>query len=338
MEPRSIFWNTVKNLPGTPWTISGYSRAAYRSAFYVTGINVMLDAGPQSFKRPEHILITHTHGDHIAELPFTLIRKIIPGVAQSPPTKQGGERKISIYCPKKAEPYIRKYISQLFCTNALDDVFRPIIDETYDLITIPQERSSRRVIMNNQIVELETVGADHSIDTVIYCISLVKEKLNPKYAGISGKELVLLKKSGECITIEIVDKKFCYVLDTSIKTFEQNVFLFEYPVIIVECTFLLDGEIELAVEKKHIHWQQLKPYIINNPTVTFILTHFSLRYKDSEIKDFFDNITIKENITNIIPWLTDCDADMVKISKQELQELQELRAIVKTSMGDLVTN
>ena len=74
MEPRKVFWRKnylVKNSP--QWTISGYSRSAFRTGFYINSLDIMLDAGPQCFKKPKHIFITHSHGDHIANLPFTLI-------------------------------------------------------------------------------------------------------------------------------------------------------------------------------------------------------------------------------------------------------------------------
>jgi len=79
----------------------------------------------------------------------------------------------------------------------------------------------------------------------------------------------------------------------------------EYPIVIIECTFLYDDELPLASQKKHIHWLELKPYIVKNPSTLFILTHFSLRYKDSDINIFFNDIKKKESINNIFPWLTD---------------------------------
>lgn len=52
MEARKIFWKMSYPIKKTPqWTISGYSR----SAFYVNGLNIMLDCVPQCFKKPEHI-------------------------------------------------------------------------------------------------------------------------------------------------------------------------------------------------------------------------------------------------------------------------------------------
>lgn len=51
----------------------------------------MLDSGPQLHKRPDHIFVTHTHGDHIANLPFTLIDSDL-------------ERdRVKVYAPKASE-------------------------------------------------------------------------------------------------------------------------------------------------------------------------------------------------------------------------------------------
>ena len=293
MEPRQIFWKTKKIIPGTTWTLSGYSRSRYRSGFFISGINIMFDGGPQLFVKPEHVLITHTHGDHIAELPFTLIHK---------PSKE--EDKITVYRPEEATQYLHDYIIQLHKTNSMREI-ESKSNEYYNMVQIQQKKSELRIKINNQNILLETVGAFHSIPTVVYGITLIKEKLDPQYSSLSGKELCALKKSGQKITIEVFDKKICYVLDTSIEILEKHDFLLEYHVILIECTFLLDDEIEMAIKKKHIHWMQLKPYVEKYRNNTFILTHFSLRYKDSEIKDFFDKVKKQDNINNIIPWLTD---------------------------------
>ena len=110
MEPRKVFWRKnylVKNSP--QWTISGYSRSAFGTGFYINSLDIMLDAGPQCFKKPKHIFITHSHGDHIANLPFTLIGD------------EEGDHKFQIYCPKEAKEKLIIYVASMFKANALCD-------------------------------------------------------------------------------------------------------------------------------------------------------------------------------------------------------------------------
>lgn len=45
MEARTAHWNQKWRLPGTQWTMTGYSRAAYRTGFYIPELDIMLDAG-----------------------------------------------------------------------------------------------------------------------------------------------------------------------------------------------------------------------------------------------------------------------------------------------------
>jgi hypothetical protein len=214
------------------------------------------------------------------------------------------DSKIKLYCPEEASIELRKYITQLHNTNSLHDL-SAIIDSTYIMNPISPKYNAQRILINKQLMLVETVSADHTIPTVVYGFSCIRDKLDPKYSGLSGKELGALRKEGICITSELIEKKFCYVLDTSIKILSDSPFLLEYPIIIIECTFLFDEELPLANLKKHIHWQELKPYIISNPKSLFILTHFSMRYKDIEIDSFFKNVIDKESITNIHVWLTD---------------------------------
>ena len=298
MRPKTVYWETEFKIPGTPWVLSGYSRSAYKTAFFVQGIDIMLDGGPRCFKKPKHIFITHTHGDHIAELPFTMI------------DKSKSENKITVYCPAEAEVELRKYIMQLHNTNSLKDTSE-VTASYYNLVPIEQSHCIRRMIINKQLMEIETIGADHSIPTVIYGFSLIKEKLDTRYTSCTGKEIADLRKSGVKVTMKVVDKKFCYILDTSIKTIEMNPQFLTYPVVIIECTFLLDDDYDLADKKKHIHWLQLRPYVESNPNTLFILTHFSMRYTDQDVKDFFDKIKLATGVTNIHVWLTDPVIDNV---------------------------
>jgi len=69
-------WTEIASyqLASTTKTIQGYSIAGLRTNFFVQP-DLMLDAGISAPFQPKYILITHGHGDHIANLPFHLYVK-----------------------------------------------------------------------------------------------------------------------------------------------------------------------------------------------------------------------------------------------------------------------
>ena len=58
------------------------------------------------------------------------------------------------------------------------------------------------------------------------------------------------------------------------------VWVFRFDNIVIECTFFDESDLRLAVERKHMHWLQLKPIIRNNPNINFYLIHISAKYTD----------------------------------------------------------
>ena len=293
MEPidalnvRTIHWTKEKTIRNTPWRIRGYSRAAFRTGFYIPELDLMLDAGPQNFNKPSHILITHTHIDHVACLPFTMIGEDVnPG-------------KLQVYGPTEAQNYIYKYIKTMFEVNAM--VPNISAKEHYDFTGLKKD-DTFNITTKGSNLEIKTFECDHAIPTVSYGISDIKLKLKPEYLGMDGKEIGRMRKEGVEITHPVAYKRLAYVCDTSIKVFELNPDILEYDTIFIECTFLMDDELDNAKKTKHIHWSQLKPYVLQNPDKQFVLFHFSLRYRDSEIKQFVEEEMEKEGITNLDWW------------------------------------
>ena len=146
---------------------------------------------------------------------------------------------------------------------------------------------------------IKTFKMDHSIDSIGYGVSQVRKRLNPKYKDLSGKELGVLTKSGDTVNEEYVLHQFIYMGDTYITPLVDDNEIFKYKTIIIECSFILDEDYDHAMKKKHIHWRDLRPFIESHPDNEFILIHFSPRYKQSEIIEFFKQFP---SLSNIVLW------------------------------------
>lgn len=326
MEARIAHWKQKWKIPGTSWTVSGYSRAAYRTGFQIPELGIMLDAGPQCFSNPKHIFITHTHGDHIANLPFTLI------VDQGQDIHSEEFIKPTLYGPEEARVFIKNYISALFTTNAMTPHLRTQIDQTYNYRGYTRALTDRINIKNTDY-DLQIFICDHAIKTISYGFSSISKKLRDEYKGLKGTDIKALRESGVEITREVPTKKFAYICDTSIKVLETHPEILEYPLVFIECTFLYDDELDNARKTKHIHWYQLRDYVRNNPQTTFLLMHFSLRYKNEEILEYFAKEMGLYDISNLKVWAGDTTHEIIPI---ELSEDEKLEVIAQDFVRDIL--
>ena len=279
---RNIHWLKEIKIPNTPWTIKGYSKSAYRTGFYIKELDIMLDSGTQNFNYPTHIFITHTHIDHCMDLGSNIM----------------GQQCIKhIYAPASAKKFIDDYIKATLCLSPMED-----IDPSHRYIYHGLDKKIKDnfdVNINNFKLNIQVFECDHTIPTISFGFSQNRKKLKKEYLGLNNKEICDLKKSGIDFLINKKFDMFAYVCDTSIEVFNINPEILNYNVIMIECTFLFSEDLENAIKRKHIHWEQLKSYVIKYPKIHFILFHFSRRYKDKQINDFFNNIKNSDNITNI---------------------------------------
>jgi ribonuclease Z len=281
------FWdNEPWRIPGTTWDITGYSRAAYRTGFYIKCLDLMIDAGPQKMGNPKTILITHCHGDHMANIPFTLIKKGDRGV---------NEDYSNVFVPSDAKEHLENYICAMFHAN-FNQKFPLKVANWFPV----KEGYSIDYESKNQKIKINVYKCFHDVPTVSYGLSSLKNRLKPEFQKLKGdsNSLKNLRKEGIVITEQIYEKAIVFVWDTKIEVF-QNKEILEYPVVMVECTFFKEDELEVSKEKSHIHWNDLKPIVLEHPEIMFVLVHFSMRYKEQEIIDFFEN----EDLRNVKPWV-----------------------------------
>jgi len=273
-------WKYSYILPGTQLTLRGHSRGSEKSCFYISELKLFFDAGIQSYYNPNFIFITHCHSDHSFQLPM-----IITGLKHTP----------QIYSPSESR-----------------HLFQNFLRVTYQL-----RKGTTRVSGHYQVrgaypgdeIDLKKQGyfvrvydLKHNVPTRGYGLCQRRKKLNPRFLGLGGHELRKLKEGGIDINVYVEHKILAYILDTNISCFSMNPELLEYKYVIVECTFFRDEDMEDT--DSHIHWNNLKPIVMNNPQVNFILVHFSMRYSWEEIEKFFEGEKEGvEELKNMMVWM-----------------------------------
>ena len=267
-------------------TLKGHSRSGERTCFFIPELSTYLDAGLQGTSPPHFILLTHGHCDHSHALPMMNINN---------------NNSTILYVLNKTAKYTDDYITSLHQLNKGGQYYGQS-----NLETRPVEYNQQYpVTIKKRNYQIETFKCYHSVPCVGYGITEIRQKLKEEYSELTGKEIGKLRREGIEINCNKQYPLIAYIGDTTIKVLEDinNKNVFNYPYIIIESTFILPDQIDLAIKNKHTHWQQLIPYVVNHPEITFILIHFSPRYRDQEIIDFFENEKKKLNICNIKAWI-----------------------------------
>lgn len=274
-------WDFSYNLDKVKLTLKGHSRGSSKSCFMIPELKLYFDAGLQSPYDPEYIFVTHCHSDHSSEL-VHLVSYISKSKKKKPIT----------YVPKAHKHLFDNYINSSFQLS-VGSAYRNnphVINGVEHGDTIPINRGNKNYFM-------KVYNLDHSVLACGYGLFEKRNKLKKEYIGIDKNELIALKKNKVEIQENVDFPAVVYLCDTTTKIFTDSPEVLSFPYVVVECTFLYDYEKEIVI--KHIHWDDIKPIIEANKQCVFILIHFSMRYTNEEIKEFFD----KQNIDNVYPWL-----------------------------------
>jgi len=250
-------------------TLIGYSKSTDRTSFSIPELKLMLDAGYcKRDMQPEFVFLTHGHDDHAKDLPYAA-------------TKKGG---LTIWCPSSIVGMVNAYLVSQVQLNYAKEI--PKLNWTIN--GVKGGDSFHFGKSNHRVTVIDCI---HNVPCVGFCFDEKRTKLKSIYQNLKGEELYKLRKEGTEVQETLYKPLFVYLGDTDIVVFKQNPSVLEYPIIIVECTFLYNDieVIEKAKKDGHIHWNDLKPIIIDHPMITFILIHFSLRYTEPQIIEFFDS-------------------------------------------------
>ena len=252
----------------------------------------MFDCGAliQGWK-PKQIFITHGHSDHVHFL--THMKN-----AKNPPP---------IHLPEELSPFVQTFFrahqAMTDCMTEEESQEGGQYEKDYILQpTRPGEEFEIAQGKGDTFV-VKTIKMEHRVPCLGYSIfRRNKSVLKKEYVGLSGSEIGNLRKMGIEIDETTEEPFLCFMGDTTHAVFERHPeILLQHKLIVVECSFIDEKDVERAKTTKHMHWFDLKPYVEANPETDFILIHFSLKYSTLRIRQFFRKE--QETLPNVHPVL-----------------------------------
>jgi ribonuclease BN (tRNA processing enzyme) len=304
---QNIKWNNTDPI------LVGWSKASLRTNFILKKLKISLDAGLSCPYDMDHIFLTHGHADHSASITFYLLN----------------ENVTNIYVPNEITNILREKIkNDYYLTHSKVKDQKRL---SHKIIGVNPGNKFNLLIKNSPSV-VEIFKCYHSVPTVGFGISKISSRIKEEYKLLSNDEKKKLGINGINMKEEYEEPFILYLGDTDARVFgididikENNydsgniiigiiffylillIFLlsptkinkkqdiFKYPIIMVECTFILDEDLEKARIKTHMHWKDLEPVIKSHPNNQFILYHFSRRYTNETIDNFFTKCIKPDN-------------------------------------------
>lgn len=324
VRSETLEWHFPK--PYQAFTLTGKSRAAWHTSFVIPQLNLLLDAGLVVNKaRPKHIFLTHGHSDHTLLAPAFINR-------EDPP---------DVFCPREMEGPFEGFMRSARVLNRggadgdgdeeeeeeVEEVVidkspeqanqgkeangegRPELDAWGDIPTHrthglkPGDTVPLRWLKPPMLMTATAFACDHNVPSIGYVFHATTQRLLPQYTGLPGPELKALRKSGTEITGPYSVPVFAFLGDGQATTLasEPEWLKQGVKVVITECSFLREEHRATASKTKHTIWSELESVVRKWKDVTFVITHFSLRYTDQDVREFFKGL--EDCPRNIVVWV-----------------------------------
>ncbi|KAK8058290.1 hypothetical protein PG994_008738 [Apiospora phragmitis] len=317
--------------PYHQYVLTGKSRAAWHTSFVIPQLNLLLDAGLLATShRPKHIFLTHGHSDHTILTPAFVNREDPPDVFCPTLLNLGGLVTVEDASKEDFEPIGEDEVKDTFDGDVTAEKRRGREDSPDrscpDWRHKPkrgQVHSDNRFLHTHEthglrpgeVVPLERIKAsdmsaeaftcDHSIPCLGYVFRTTRQKLIPALRTTSQEDIKGLRESGASITAPQTKPVFAFLGDTTTAVLAaEPAWLREgVPVVITECSFLWEEHRAQAERTRHTLWSDLEPVVRKFPRTTFVLIHFSLRYEEHDIREFFSKML--DPPKNIVVWIGD---------------------------------
>jgi ribonuclease Z len=260
--------------------IIGYSVAGEETVVAMPQLDLCFDIGkaPDQIIPINHVLLTHGHMDHAAGIAYYLSHRNFCGMSAG-----------TILAPEVLLPSMRDIF----------DAWARLDGNSLPANLVGVKPGDEFQIKPNLFTRV--FPTKHSRGSVGYTVIEKRKKLKVDFAGLTGQQIVELKKKGVEVDNPIEIPIVTYIGDTQYVDFSQLNYITESKILIAECTFYVDEHAERALAGRHMHIDEFVQLInkLNNQHI--VVTHTTLRTPMSQIRkilkdelppDKFDKVTL----------------------------------------------
>jgi ribonuclease Z len=236
--------------------ILGYSVAGEETVVGMPQLDVCFDIGkaPDQLISISHVLLTHGHMDHAAGIAYYLSHRKFNGMSDG-----------TVLAPSNSIEPLRQILDGW---GRLDGNQIPA-----NLVGV--KPGDEYPIKPNLIARV--FPTRHSRGSVGFSVIEIRKKLKDEYHGLSGHEIVKLKRQGVQIERTVEVPIVSYLGDTSYVDFSQLEYVSKSRILIAECTFLIDEHTERADAGKHMHIDEFGPLLERMENEMILITHLTHR-------------------------------------------------------------
>jgi ribonuclease Z len=245
--------------------VEGFSIGGLATYFLVPEWRVCFDIGdcPIEAVRMNHVFLTHAHGDHARCLlrHFSLRRML-------------NMERASYHVPEFLVEPLKKLA---YAWSDLEGHRR-----NPDYLPDLQGMGARDEVELNRQIVMTSFPVDHRVRSLGYTTWEKRKKLLPELVGMPGPEIAARKYAGLPIESETRTPRLTFIGDSTMRTLEREMHVLQSRVLVLETTFIMDDDVDMADPKGHIHLATLCNFLAANRDLCnfefLVLKHFSMKY------------------------------------------------------------
>ncbi len=260
-------------------TVLGYSVAGEETVIGIPQLDVCFDVGkaPEQLISLNHVLLTHGHMDHSAGFAYYLSQRNFCGLPAG-----------TILAPTNLIRPMQEIL----------DLWARVDGNRIPANLVGMKAGDEYQIKPN--LYARAFPTKHTSGSIGFTVVEKRKKLKPEYIGLTGPQIVELKKQGIEIDTPLEVPIVTYFGDTQYVDFSQLDYVVKSKILIAECTFYEEEHADRAEAGRHMHVTEFASLMQRMQNEHIIVSHITQRTSMPEIRAMLEKALAPEVFAKVI--------------------------------------